>query len=324
MPQKCRTKSKHWSLYWVESDGIEDCFVVARNSRSACAVEASENDFDLDYPTATKIMPIPKHVENSYQRQNRYKENPWPGYPHGRKFFEGLGAEFRKNEKREEMLLRDVVYAVEEYAPCGIFRRRSIGSTAIAEMKKFPAFYQKYDDEDIWNGRVIHLITGLGMCLIRCQQIEHYIAPSFVLGASKKQQGKYETINDLRAGWKKKTFGSMLQSIEEAWEIHPLVKESFDLFLEHRNFLIHHIATSDQYDIRTNWGQDELVAFLTFFDAHSRMVKKAFRASFYASVDFGAKYLGVPEGTPKKLFNKKQREEIRLFAAYFTPKSDAI
>jgi len=100
--------------------------------------------------------------------------------------------------------------------------------------------------------------------------------------------------------------------------------QAIDLFLEHRNFLIHHIATSDQYDIRTNWGQDELLAFLTFFDVHSRMVKKAFRASFYASIDFAAKRWGVPEGTPKKLFNKKQREEIGLFAVYFTPKFDAI
>jgi hypothetical protein len=66
------------------------------------------------------------------------------------------------------------------------------------------------------------------------------------------------------------------------------------------------------------------VAFLKFFDVHSRMVKKAFRASFYASIDFGAKHWGVPEGTPKSLFNKKQREEIGLFPAYFTPKVGAI
>lgn len=39
-------KSNTWNLYWVESDGIEDCFVVARNSRSACRVEIDENGFD--------------------------------------------------------------------------------------------------------------------------------------------------------------------------------------------------------------------------------------------------------------------------------------
>ena len=54
------------------------------------------------------------------------------------------------------------------------------------------------------------------MCLVRCQQIEHYISQSFLLGIFKKQKEKYQTINDLRAGWKKKTFGNMLQSIEEA------------------------------------------------------------------------------------------------------------
>jgi hypothetical protein len=259
------------------------------------------NGFELEYAKATKIMRIPTHVENSYRRQARYKEKSWPGYVYGKKFFEGIGAEFRTNDRQEEMLLEDIVYAVDEWAPCGLYRLRSIGATAIAEMRKIPAFVQKYDDEDTWNGRVIHLITGLGMCLVRCQQIEHYISQSFLLGISKKQKEKYETINDLRAGWKKKTFGNMLQSIEEAWEIHPLIKESFDLFLKHRNFLIHHIATSDQYDIRTNWGQDELVAFLTFFDTHSRMVKKAFRASFYPSIDFAVKHWGAPEGMPKKI-----------------------
>ncbi|MGF7531589.1 hypothetical protein [Bacillus paralicheniformis] len=30
-----------WKLYWVESDGYEDCFVVAKNSISARSVEAN-------------------------------------------------------------------------------------------------------------------------------------------------------------------------------------------------------------------------------------------------------------------------------------------
>lgn len=28
-----------WKLYWVASDGLEDCFVVAKNSRSAKKIE---------------------------------------------------------------------------------------------------------------------------------------------------------------------------------------------------------------------------------------------------------------------------------------------
>lgn len=66
------------------------------------------------------------------------------------------------------------------------------------------------------------------------------------------------------------------------------------------------------------------MAFLKFFDVHSRIVKRAFRASYYASVDFAIKNWGVPEGMPKKIFNKKQNEEIGLFVAFFTPRNASI
>lgn len=97
------------------------------------------------------------------------------------------------------MLLGDVVYAVDEFVPCSMYKKRSIGSRALAEIEReIPD--PKHDNEDIWQGPVIHLITGIGICVVRCQQIEHYIANSFLLGASKKQKRKYETINDLREG----------------------------------------------------------------------------------------------------------------------------
>jgi hypothetical protein len=317
-------RPRHWNLYWVESDGLEDCFVVARNSRSACSVESRENGFEIEFARAVKIMRVPRSAEISYKRSIDYKR-PWPGYVYGKKFFKHLGAQFRKNEKQEEMLLQEVVYNVDRYAPCEMIKARSIGAKALAEMEReIPD--PKHDEEDIWQAPVIHLITALGICVVRCQQIEHYIANSFILGISKKQKQKqkYKTIDDLRAGWKRKTLGNMLMSIEEAWIIHPVVKVSFELFLENRNALIHGIATSDQYDLRTLWGQHELLAFLRFFDIHSRMVKKAFRASYYASIDFGIKNWGTPPGTPQKIFNKKQKEEMGLFVEFFSPRLDSI
>jgi len=316
-------RPRNWNLYWVESDGYEDCFVVARNSRSARSVESRENGFEIDFARATRIMRVPKRVENSYKRQQEYKKRRWPGYVYGKKFFANLGAQFRKIDKQEEMLLDSIVYSVSEYGPCGLYRKRSIGSKAIEEMQReIPD--PKHDDEDIWKGPIIHLITALGICLVRCQQIEHYIANSFLLGISEKQKKKYKTINDLRAGWKKKTLGNMLQSIEEAWEIDPIVKASFELFLNNRNTLIHGIATSEQYDIRTLWGQHELLSFLKFFDIHSRMVKKAFRGSYYASLDFAIKQWGTPPGMPKKIFGRKQIEDIEFFVQCFSPKQNGI
>jgi len=100
---------KHWNLYWVVSDGFEDCFVVARNSRSACSVESQMNGFELTEVEATKIMRIPERVVRAYQKEKTYKEHPWPSYVYGKSFFEGLGAQFRTIDNREEMLLSDVV-----------------------------------------------------------------------------------------------------------------------------------------------------------------------------------------------------------------------
>jgi hypothetical protein len=116
----------------------------------------------------------------------------------------------------------------------------------------------------------------------------------------------------------------MLRCIEEAWDIHPLVKANFELFLKNRNTLVHGITTSERFDIRTRWGQEELLAFLQFFDIHSRIVKKAFRASYYASLHFGVSRWGLPDRMPKKLFSKKQEQEIALFFEFFSPKYDCM
>jgi hypothetical protein len=55
-------KSTPWNLYWVESDGIEDCFVVARNARSACRVETAMNGFEPAEVRAIRVMRIPDKV----------------------------------------------------------------------------------------------------------------------------------------------------------------------------------------------------------------------------------------------------------------------
>jgi hypothetical protein len=320
-------QNKNWFLYWVASDGFEDCFVVAKNSRSAKRIEYDMNGFDPDEVSALKIMRIPEAAARAYQRSLKYKEHPWPWYVYGKKFFKSIGADFRSVDGREEMLLDDVVYQVDEYIPCSIQRQRSIGFRAIEEFNSLPdlAFeINRHEEEDLWHAPEIHIVTALGICLIRCQQIEDYIAKSFLLGISKKQKGKFNTINDLRDGWKKKTLGNMLQSMQEAWEIDPTIKANLELFLENRNLLVHGITTSERYDIRTRWGQYELLSFLNFFDVHSRIVKRAFRASYFASIMFAIHHWGVPEGSPKRLLTKKHRDEASIFFEFFKPRDGEI
>ena len=246
-------RQAYWNLYWVESDGYEDCFVVARNSRSACAVECEMNGFESRDVVATKILRVPNRAVIAYKRSADYKERQWPWYVYGKKFFQDVGAEFRTVEGQGEMLLHDVVYEVDDYRPCDIRRSREIGRQALDELDELDEF--GHDDEDVWPGPEIHLVTAIGMCLVRCQQIENYIAESFLLGISKKQKSQYLTINDLKKGWKKKTFGNMLRCIEEAWEIEPVVNASFQLFLQSRNALVHGLTTSEKFDIRTHWGR---------------------------------------------------------------------
>ena len=195
-------KSGQSNLYWVKSDGVEDCFVVARNSRSACRVEIVENGFDAEDVRATKVMRVPEHVENSYRR-SRYRK--WPGYVYGKAFFEKLGAQFRTIDGKQEMLLDDVVYAVEDYVPCRVSRERTIGRKAIASLSADPELAKyEYDEEDRWGGPTIHLITGLGMCLATCQQIEHYIANSFLLGIRKNRRRDTRHSRSLERGGKER------------------------------------------------------------------------------------------------------------------------
>lgn len=315
----------YWYLYWVESNSIEDCFVIARNSRSACRVECDMNGFSYEEVKATKIMRIPAAVEKSYlkaNKKNRDEHPSWPWYAY-QDLLECLGAEFRVVDGVEEMLLEDVVYS--SWSSGAPTRLRSIGKKALLELKNYPDLtLNRYDEEDLWEPSQIHLLTMLGMCIARCQQIEHYIAHSFLLGISKKQKHKYKTIKDLIDGWKKKTFGNMLHSINEAYEIEPIVQATFNLFLDMRNQLVHGITTSEKYNIETSWGQDELVAFLTFFDIVSRPVRNAFRSSFYASIHFGMQYLDKNRELPKDLLTPSQIEEINLFAEFFSPKKGCI
>lgn len=322
-PHSKSKNSKQWHLYWVESDGLEDCFVVARNARSATSVEIHMNGFDPCEVHATRIVRLSRNIERFYLKEN--PDQQWPGYVYGKDLFEKLGTQFRVIDGRQEMLLEDVVYEIDEYVPCGSTRKRSIGQKAVRELKSDPLLGSlEYDDQDTWDDPTIHLITGLCMCLVMCQLIEYYIVNSFLLGISKRQKKKYKTLSDLKTGWKTKTLGNMLTSIEEAWEIEPTLKANLDLFLAHRNLLIHGITTEERFDVRTHWGREELLAFLSFFDVHGRIVKKAFRSSYYASIHFGFHHWGRPPGISRRIFGRKHEKEASIFFHFFKPKDGAI
>ncbi|WP_262696459.1 hypothetical protein [Kordiimonas aquimaris] len=280
------------------------------------------NGFGPDQVSAQRIARIPLKVQKAYEKTNAFKENGWPFYVFGKELFEGIGAEFRTIDDTEEMLIDDVVYEVEDYRACYISVSRYIGVKAIEELNKQIDLEElPFEEDDIWHEPEIHIVTGLGMLLIRCQEIEDYIARSFILGLSPKQKKKHKTLGELTNAWKKKTLGNLIKSIEEAWVIEPNFKENLDQFVKNRNQLIHGITVDERFDIRTNWGQRELLVFLTMFDTYSRIIKSVFRGAYYASFELGRTQWESNRDLLEEVdFPKNMDDEIQLFLMLFSPK----
>lgn len=300
-------KSARWNLYWVYSDGLEDCFVVARNIRSAIKIECEMNGFDASEVGAVRVCRIPEPIARHQLAINKKKNIDWPwyGWDH---LLKKLGAEFREVEGRKETLLDDVVYSPGK-AP------RAIGVRFLKKFKKDKNI-ASYGEEDKFTNRQNILFTLLGICVARCQEIEHYIAHSFVLAVSAKDKAKYKTIDDLNRAWKRKTMGQLIRIIEESYDLDPTFKEALEWFLEWRNLLVHGLTTHPQFDIETSWGQDEMIAFLSRFEVTSRVIRKAFRACYLVSMDFGNSYL-LERPNPKIRFTKKQKDEMSIFPHFF-------
>jgi len=99
-----------------------------------------------------------------------------------------------------------------------------------------------------------------------CQQIEDYIANSFLLGISKEAEEQYTTINDLRDGWKKKTLGNMLRCIERLGNRTSGQANFFNSSYEQER-AVHGLTTNEQFDIRRGGGNSNFGPFsgsLTF------------------------------------------------------------
>ena len=110
-----------WKLYWVMSDGYEDCFVVAKNSISARHVDASMNGMDLNDTSAFIIRSIPDELEN--EANKRYIEwskinaseqvnktlKTWPYYADDW-VLDYIGAKRRTIDDEEQILINDYVF----------------------------------------------------------------------------------------------------------------------------------------------------------------------------------------------------------------------
>ena len=315
------TAYQKWSLYWVSSDGEEDCFVVARNSRSAAKHDAEYCGFGHADMRVERVKPIPSALMRSWIT-HRTKANPTfelPWYADDW-LLRQLGAQFRTRKSLNETLIDDVVYTQGEAGP---FPPRTIGKKYLRDFQSVKAF-QRYGHEDRYSNSQMILFSLLGACVARCQEIEHLIAHSFILAAlSPSERKRNRTIQQTVDAWKRKTLGKMLAAIDEGYEIEPTVHAALRLFLSMRNELVHGVTTNDQYDIHTSWGQDELIGFLSIFELISRPVREAFQASLYASIEIGNEIFLAEEPEHRIALTKRQRKKVTLFAAFFTPRDQS-
>lgn len=316
-----------WRLYWVESDGYEDCFVVAKNSRSAKSVEINMNGFDTSDVNAFHIMDIPDAFEmkadkkfkewskiHASQQANDPNLHQWPWYA-DKWLLEGLGAQFRIIDNEEQTLLRDVVYARKPNGECFTY---SIGAKALYERNKDLPRYDNYDSgPQIDISEKLYVV--LGVALSQCHEIEWLFAKSFIFGVSEKQKKKYRTLNDFFKGWEKKTLGGLFSSMQEAFNIEYTTKMTLDLFLDMRNKLVHGITTTDRYNINTEWGRRELIVFLDLFLSLCAPIKDIAASCFEVSAKLANTYL--LEDSAEKIPLESSGDLESLFVECFKPKS---
>lgn len=315
-----------WKLYWVESDGYEDCFVVAKNSRSAISVEVNMNGFDPKEVKASRITDIPDRYEKIadylFRRWSRVyapeqaknsELHTWPYYARNW-LLKAMGAKFRNIDGDEQTLLMDRVYGRKPSGECYVY---SVGARAIAERRnQLHLLNFDYDEElDLSN----YIYSAMGIALTECHEIEYLLSKSFIFGISDEQKRKYDSINDLMEGWSKKTFGQLLWLIQDTFEIEPTLKTALQLFLEMRNKLVHGITEDKRYDIRDEWGQKELISFLDTFLSLSEPIKEIAFSCYVTSMQFGLE-LVKKDGLPAIEFPEDSIEKLSVFFEFFNQK----
>ena len=315
MPQ---SRKSGWNLYWVAYDGDEDCFVVAKNSRSARCYDASFCGYDAKDSDATHACHISKSTLSQAKaratKQGRKLE--WPNHADGW-LLRSVGARTRLREEQKETLIDGTVFTHNFDYP---IPPRHIGRKYYEKIRSDPIFLER--EENIYSSSQMSLLQLLGICLARCQEIEYLITHSFVLGLNDSDKRRYVTIGNMRKAWERKTFGQMLTTIKVAWAVDPEFERHLELFKYMRNQLVHGLTTSDKYNISDEWGQDECFSFLVFFEIVSQPVRAAFRASLYASIEFAAHHFKDEIESSKVKLTRKQRDEIHLFAEFFKPIDD--
>jgi hypothetical protein len=277
------------------------------------------NGFDPGDVEAERIGIVPHEVERDYFCVSE-DVRPWPWYVYGKELFAGMGAEFRETDGTLQMLLDEIVYEVADFEPCSIRRAYAIGKRAIDAFDAVPEFdesYLNHRDPDYLGSITPFVHQLIGRCLVRCQQIENNLSNSFIFCAPQKDKPEGKTINDLRAEWRKLTFGQLLKVLKKDWDMLPELEAGLELFRNSRNLFTHRLTTDPRYDISTRWGVMELLPFLQFFDLQTKIVARASEASLAASIAMAIHQWGAPEGLELTELGEDHDERVGAFFEMF-------
>lgn len=320
-----------WKLYWVASNGIEDCFVVAKNSRSAKRLEKETNGFNEDDITVTRIIDVPDKYEK--EANKRFREwsiknncnmhldiNELPAWPYYAEdwLLEELGAEIRYINETKQILIDDTVYS-KGYV-------YNIGKKAMKELYELT----NEDELDISNvndegiEEVIDIMLGKALILIH--EIENYIAKSYIFIIGNRKYKNY-TINDaIRYLKDRLTLGNLINLMEEKYIIKEEIRNSLQLFLTQRNKIAHGLTKDERFDISTSWGQKEIVGYLALFLENGIVLKKVIESAYITTMAFSVHLLEKEENISKELENFKNdpciQEKISLFNDVFKLKEN--
>lgn len=281
-----------WKLYWVASDGLEDCFIVAKNSRSARRIEKEMNDFEDEDITVTRIMDVPDKYEEIANKKFREwsKEQKcnghlnidtliaWPYYAENW-LLEELGAEYRIIEDEKQILINDIVITSNHIYPVGLRAMKKL-SEATGE--------KLIDISNVsYEGMRETIDSMLGVCITTIHRIEDYITSSFIFAVGNKKYDNY-TIDKATRFWKDKfTFGKLIQLIEERYEIDEVIHRSLKLFLTQRNKIAHGLTKDVRYDVDTIWGQKETIGYLALFLRNAWVLEEIVESAYIATMAFG-------------------------------------
>lgn len=281
-----------WKLYWVASDGCEDCFVVAKNSRSARRIEKDMNGFEDDDLKVTKVIDIPDKYEkianekfHKWSIKNRCNQhldidslNAWPYYAEDW-LLKKLGAEFRFIDGEKQTLIDDVVYAPNKIYPIGLKAMKGLYELTGEKVLNISNVTYEGIEKAIEN--------MLGYCLTLIHDIENDITNSFIFAIENEKYKNY-SIEEVTKYWKNKlTFGRLIELMENRFDIDSCVRKSWELFLVQRNKIAHGLTKDERYDIETFWGQKELVGYLCTFINNAILLKEVSESAYIASMSLG-------------------------------------